>query len=36
MKEVKKEGISDLVLKSPMPGIITKVYQKAGNIIKKG
>lgn len=36
MKEVKREGNSDLVLKAPMPGIITKVYQKAGNRIKKG
>jgi len=36
MKEVKKEGKSDLLLKAPMPGIITKVYQKPGNLIKKG
>ncbi len=36
MKEVKKEGKSDLLLKAPMPGIITKVYQKPGNKIKKG
>jgi acetyl/propionyl-CoA carboxylase alpha subunit len=36
MKVVKREGNSDLLLKAPMPGIITKVYQKAGNLIKKG
>lgn len=36
MKEVKKEGKSDLLLKAPMPGIITKVYQKPGSLIKKG
>lgn len=36
MKEVKREGSSDLVLKAPMPGIITKVYQKPGTIVKKG
>lgn len=36
MKEVKKEGKSDLMLKAPMPGIVTKVYQKPGVLIKKG
>ena len=36
MKEAKREGSSDLLLKAPMPGIITKVYQKPGNVIKKG
>jgi acetyl/propionyl-CoA carboxylase alpha subunit len=36
MKEVKKEGKSDLMLRAPMPGIVTKVYQKPGAFIKKG
>jgi biotin carboxyl carrier protein len=36
MKEVTREGSSDLLIKSPMPGIITKVYKKAGDKVKKG
>lgn len=36
MKEVTRQGSSELSLKSPMPGIITKVYKKTGDSVKKG
>jgi len=36
IKEVKREGKNELLFRAPMPGIITKVYQKPGAIVKKG
>lgn len=36
LTEVKKTVGSDLSIKSPMPGIITKVFHVVGDKIKKG
>lgn len=33
---MEKAGSSELFLKAPMPGIITKVFHKAGDKLKKG
>lgn len=30
------EGVGENVLKSPMPGTITKVFRKVGDVVKKG
>lgn len=35
-KEMKVEAGTELALKAPMPGIVTKVYHRVGDRVKKG
>ncbi len=36
LKKVERELNTELVLRSPMPGTITKVFHKVGDVLKKG
>lgn len=36
LKAVKQEGATDRFCKSPMPGTVTKIYKKQGDVVKKG
>lgn len=36
LRSVEQEGATDRLLKSPMPGTVTKIYRKAGDTVKKG
>jgi biotin carboxyl carrier protein len=36
LKAVEQEGSTDRFCKSPMPGTVTKVYKKVGDLVKKG
>jgi biotin carboxyl carrier protein len=35
-KTSKEEGATDIFLKAPMPGTVTKIYKKPGDTLHKG
>lgn len=35
-KVTKQEGNADIFIKAPMPGTVTKIYRKVGDVLKKG